>query len=66
MELIIFCSNAVRVVNEYPITALSEEPKILLLWLQSHCFLLVIAYERDNLRKVFRFIVAQAERFWKE
>ena len=74
IELITFCSNAVRVVNERPITALSEDPRdctvvtpASLLTPGFHPYSPVgSVHERDHLRRDYKFCVALAERFWKD
>ena len=74
MELITFCSNAVRLVNERPITALSEDPRDFTVVTPASLLTpgfdryspVGRAHERDHLRRDFKFCVALAERFWEE
>ena len=73
MELITFCSNAVGVVNERPLTALSDRPRDFavvtpasLLTPAFDLYALVgRAHDRDHLRRDYRFNVALADCFWK-
>ena len=72
-ELITFCSNAVRVVNERPITALSEDPRDFavvtppsLLTPSFDTYSPVgRAHDRDHLRRDYQFNLDLADRFWK-
>ena len=72
-ELITFCSNAVRVINECPITALSEDPRdfavvtpaSLLTPSFETYFPVGKAHDRDHLRRDYRFNLDLADRFWK-
>ena len=74
IELITFCSNSVRVVNERPITPLSDDPRdntvvtpasLLTPGLDPYTPV-GIAHERDELRRDFRFNLALADRFWRD
>ena len=74
IELITFCSNSVRVVNEWPITPLSDDPRdntvvtpasLLTPGLDPYTPV-GIAHERDELRRDFRFNLALADRFWRD
>ena len=74
MELITFCSNAVRVVNERPITAISDDPRdctavtpaSLLTPGFDTLSLVGTPHDRDHLRRNYRFNVALADHFWKD
>ena len=74
MELITFCSNAVRVVNERPLTTLSDDsrdfavvtPASLLTPAFDPYTPVGRAHDRDHLRRDCRFNVALADRFWKD
>ena len=74
MELITFCSNALRVVNERPPAALSDDPRDFAV--VTPVSLLTPAFDPytpvgrahncDHLRRDYRFNVALADRFWKD
>ena len=74
MELITFCSNAVQVVNERPLTVLSDDPRDFAV--VTPASLLTPAFDpytplgrvhdRDHLRRNYKFNVALAYRFWKD
>ena len=74
MELITFCSNAVRVVNERPLTVLSDDPRDFAVVTPASLFTSAFdpytplgrAHDRDHLRRDYRFNVALADRFWKD
>ena len=74
MELITFCSNAVRVVNERPLKALSDDPRdfavVTPASLLTPAFDPYIpvgrAHDWDHLRRDYKFNVAVADRFWKD
>ena len=74
MELITFCSNAVRVVNERPLTALSDDPRDFAVVTPASLLTPAFdpytpvgrAHDRDHLRRDYRFNVALADRFWKD
>ena len=74
IELITFCSNSVRVVNERPITPLSDDPRDNTVVTPASLFTpgldpytpVGIAHERDELRSDFRFNLALADRFWRD
>ena len=74
MELITFCSNAVRVVNERPITAISDDPRdctavtpaSLLTPGFDTLSLVGTHHDRNHLRRDYRFNVALADHFWKD
>ena len=72
IELVAVCSNAVRVVNERPITALSEDSReftvmtLVLLVTPGMDFYthVEMAHYCDHLRRNYWFDVVPAERFW--
>ena len=74
MKLITFCSNAVRVVNERPLTALSHDPRDSAVVTPASLLTPAFdpytsvgrAHDRDHLRRDYRFNVALADRFWKD
>ena len=74
MELITFCSNAVRVVNERPFTALSDVLRDLAVVTSASLLTPAFdphtpvgrAHDWDHLRRDYRFNVALADRFWKD
>ena len=74
MELITFCSNAVRVVNERPLTALSDDPRDFAVVTPASLLTPAFdphtpvgrAHDRDHLKRDCRFNVALADRFWQE
>ena len=74
IELITFCSNSVRVVNERPITTLSDDPRdttvvtpasLLTPGFDSYSPV-GKAHNRDELRRDYRFNLALADRFWHD
>ena len=73
LELITFCSNAVRVVNERPITALSEDPRDFAVVTPASLLTPSFdtyspvgkAHDRDHLRRDYRFNLGLANCFWK-
>ena len=74
MELITFCSNAVRVVNERPLTALSDDSRDFAIVTPASLLTLAFdpytpvrrTYDRNHLRRDYRLNVALANRFWKD
>ena len=74
LELITFCSNSVRVVNERPITALSDDPNDFTVVTPASLLTpgfdvyspVGMAHERDHLRRDYRFNLALADRFWED
>ena len=74
MELITFCSNAVREVNERPLTALSDDPRDFAVVTPASLLIPAFdlyppvgrAHDRDHLRRDYRFNLALADCFWKD
>ena len=74
MELITFCSNAVRVVNERSLTAWSDDPRDFAAVTPASLLTPSFdpytpvgrAHDRDHLRRDYRFNVALADHFWKD
>ena len=74
MELITLCSNAVRVVNERPLTALSDDPRDFAVVTPASLLTPAFdphtpvgrAHDRDHLKRDYRFNVALADRFWQD
>ena len=72
MELIIFCSNSVQMVNERPLTAVSIDPRddtvltpasFLTPGLNSYTHM-ERAHDKNELRRDYTFNLASSDRFW--
>ena len=72
IELITFCSNAVCILNERPITPLSDDTKDFTVITPASLLTtgfdkyapIGVAHDKDHLRRGYRFNLALAERFW--